>query len=115
VLRVYCGLWSDPEVAFAKRVVGTTSPAKKLTLTNSGTAALNITTIGTSGDFALATVTKTKKITPCVAGGTVAPGGTCEVKVTFTPTQTGARTGSLTFTDNAPDSPQQVPLTGTGK
>jgi len=36
------------------------------------------------------------------------------VEVTFTPTQVGARTGSLTFTDNAPNSPQTVPLSGTG-
>jgi hypothetical protein len=100
---------------FAKRVVGTTSPAKKLTVTNSGTATLNLSTIGTTGDFALATVVKTKKITPCAAGLALAAGATCEVKVTFTPTQTGARTGTLTFTDNAPNSPQQVPLTGTGK
>jgi hypothetical protein len=37
------------------------------------------------------------------------------VKVSYTPTQTGARTGNLTFTDNAPDSPQNVALSGTGK
>jgi len=37
------------------------------------------------------------------------------VKVSFTPTQTGLRTGSLTFTDNAAGSPQSVALTGTGK
>ena len=84
-------------------------------LTNTGSATLNITTIATTGDFALATVVKTKKVTPCVNGGTVAAGATCEVKVTFTPTQTGIRTGDLTFTDNAPGSPQSVALSGTGK
>ena len=95
--------------------VGTKGAAKKVVLTNTGTGTLNITTIATTGDFALATVTKTKKVTPCVNGGTVAAGATCEVKVTFTPTQTGTRTGSLQFTDNAPASPQSVSLTGTGK
>jgi hypothetical protein len=35
--------------------------------------------------------------------------------VTFTPTQKGLRTGAVTITDNAPDSPQSVPLSGTGK
>jgi hypothetical protein len=37
------------------------------------------------------------------------------IKVSFAPTQTGVRTGSLNFTDNAPGSPQNVSLTGTGK
>jgi len=68
-----------------------------------------------TGDFALVTVKQTKKITPCVNGSVVAAGASCVVKVSFSPTQTGVRTGSLTFTDNAPDSPQTVSLTGTGK
>jgi kumamolisin len=100
---------------WGKIAVGVTSATKKVILTNSGNATLNITTIAASGDFALATVKATKKITPCVNGGTVAAGATCEIKVTFTPTQTGTRTGDVTFTDNAANSPQQVALTGTGK
>jgi hypothetical protein len=61
------------------------------------------------------TLKKTKKVTPCVNGSAVAAGASCEVGVTFTPTQTGLRTGDLTFTDNAPNSPQSVGLSGTGK
>jgi hypothetical protein len=38
----------------------------------------------------------------------------CTVTVSFTPTLIGNRTGSLTFTDNAPNNPQSVPLSGTG-
>jgi subtilase family serine protease len=98
-----------------KKALGVKAAAKAVTLTNTGSATLTISTIATSGDFALATVTKTKKITPCVNGGTVAAGASCEVKVTFTPTEAGARTGDLTFTDNAPNSPQTVALSGTGK
>ena len=106
---------SPTSLTFGKKVVGTTSAAKKVILTNTGNATLNITTIATSGDFALATVKATKKVTPCVNGGTVAAGATCEIKVTFTPTQTGARTGDVTFTDNANPTTQQVALSGTGK
>ena len=96
--------------------VGTTAAGKKkVTVTNSGTGTLNISTIGISGDFALVPVKATKKITPCVNGSTVAPGASCIIKVSFTPTQTGTRTGAVTFTDNAPGSPQSVSLTGTGK
>jgi hypothetical protein len=36
------------------------------------------------------------------------------IKVAFTPTQVGLRTGNITITDNAPNSPQTVPLSGTG-
>jgi len=105
---------SPSSLKWGKILVGVTSAAKKVTLTNSGTAILNISNISTSGDFALATVKKTKLVTPCVSGGTVAAGASCIVKVTFTPTQTGTRNGNLTFTDNAANSPQQVPLTGKG-
>jgi len=102
-------------LTWGKVLVGKTTAAKKVTLTNTGGSALNISTIVPSGDFALATVKATKKITPCVNGGTVAVGASCEIKVTFTPTQTGTRTGDMTFTDNAANSPQQVALTGTGR
>ncbi len=100
---------------WGKVAVGTTGTAKKVILTNSGNATLTITTIAASGDFGLATVKATKKVTPCVNGGAVAASASCEIKVTFTPTQTGARTGAVTFTDNAANSPQQLPLSGTGK
>ena len=100
---------------FGKVLVGTAVGKKKVTVTNSGNATLNITNIAVTGDFALVPVKQTKKITPCVNGSAVAPGASCQIKVSFTPTQTGARTGAVTFTDNAPNSPQSVSLTGTGK
>jgi kumamolisin len=98
-----------------KFAVGVSSAAKKVTLTNSGSAPLVISSVAVSGDFALKTVKQTKKITPCVNGTSIAASGSCIIEVTFTPTQTGVRTGDVTFTDNAPNSPQEVSLTGTGK
>src|SRR5208282_5514506 len=95
-------------LTFPKIKVGATSKAKDVTLKNSGNATLNITSIAASGDFALVTSAK-----PC--GSTLAAGKTCKIAVTFTPLQTGTLTGDVTITDNAPNSPQQVPLTGTGK
>ena len=44
---------------------------------------------------------------------TVAPGGTASIGVTFTPTATGARSGSLSVTHNAAGSPSAVSLAGT--
>ncbi|MFZ1916777.1 MAG: protease pro-enzyme activation domain-containing protein [Terriglobales bacterium] len=95
-------------LTFATKKVGTTSAAKSIKVANTGNATLNISNIGISGDFAFVTSAK-----PC--GATLAAGKYCTLKVTFTPTQTGTRTGDVTITDNAANSPQQVPLTGTGK
>ena len=96
---------SPTSIAFANTIVGNTSAAKAVTLTNSGSGTLNITSIAASGDFA---------ISSNACGSTLLAGKSCKFKVTFTPTQLGTRTGSVTVTDNAPNSPQSVSLTGTG-
>jgi hypothetical protein len=93
---------------WGKIFVGVKSWAKTVTLTNTGTATLNISSITASGDFAIKTVARS-------CGSTVAAGANCLIKVTFTPTQVGVRTGQVTINDNAPDTPQHVALTGTGK
>ena len=99
---------SAASLAFGSVIEGVTSPAKNVTLTNSGTGTLNISSIAVSGDFAQATSKK-----PC--GNTLAAGENCTVKVTFTPEQLGALSGNLTITDSALNSPQMVPLSGTGE
>ena len=91
-------------LTFANQLVGTTSAAQTVTLSNTGTADLTITSIVASGDFA--------QTNNC--GSTVTAGGNCTISVTFTPTATGARTGAVTITDNASDSPQTISLSGTG-
>jgi len=94
-------------LAFGNVIVDATSAAKNVTLKNTGTATLNISSIVPSGDFALKTSSK-----PC--GSTLAAAKTCVISVTFTPKALGALTGNITITDNASGSPQTVPLTGTG-
>lgn len=96
---------SPTSLTFASTPVGSTSPAKTVTLSNTGTATLNITSIVPSGDFAISSNT---------CGSSLGQGHNCKFKVTFSPTQTGTRTGTVTVTDNAPNSPQTVSLTGTG-
>lgn len=98
---------SPTSLAFGEVVVGATSGKRTVTVTNSGTATLNISGIAITGDFSLTTSSK-----PC--GATLAPGKNCRIAVTFTPSQLGSRTGTLTITDNAPNSPQTVALSGTG-
>ncbi len=91
---------------FKKVGIGQTSSPQTVTLTNTGTATLNISSITASGDFHISNNT---------CGATVAAGANCAVSVTFTPTKKGARSGTLSFTDNAPNSPQIVALKGTGQ
>jgi subtilase family serine protease len=98
---------SVTSLAWGNVVEGATSAAKPVTVTNTGTGTLNIGGIAISGDFAQTTSSK-----PC--GSTLAAGKNCIIKVTFTPTQVGERTGTLTLTDNASNSPQTVALSGTG-
>lgn len=85
--------------------VGTTSSAKTVTLTNHEKTSLSFSGIATSTGFAIAKDT---------CGTSIAASAKCAVGVTFSPTATGAATGTLTFTDDAGNSPQIVSLKGTG-
>ncbi len=95
---------STTGLTFASQTTGTTSAPQSFTLTNTGNGTLSITSILPSGDFA--------QTNNC--GGSVLAGAICTINVTFTPTATGARSGAVTFTDNAPTSPQAITLAGTG-
>jgi len=90
-------------LTFGSQTVSTTAPAQLVRVTNTGADPLSLT-VSVSGDFA--------QTTTC--GAPLASGETCSVAVTFTPTGTGTRSGTLTFLDNAPGSPHSVTLTGTG-
>ena len=98
-------------LSFGNQDVGTTSAAKSVTLTNSGTAALTISSIAVSGinagDFAQ---TNSCPLSP----STLAAGANCTMSVTFSPSATGSRSASVTISDNATGSPQTVALLGTG-
>ncbi len=92
-------------LTFGNRAQGSTSPAQSSTITNSSGAPLTINGISISGDFAQ---TNTCGTLPA----TFAPGTGCSVSVTFTPTASGTRTGSVTIDDSATGSPHQLRLTG---
>ena len=95
---------SPTSLTFAGQNVGTTSPPQTVTLKNVGTGALSITSITTVGDFG--------QTNNCPA--TVAVNGSCTINVTFSPTATSSRSGSVKVNDNATDTPQTVSLQGTG-
>lgn len=115
-----CGGVGNPGITFVPTALNFhshlsgTKATKKVTVTNSGTATLNISNIVVTGTgFTLKTFTS-KLVTPCKAGIALAPGASCVTKVTFSPASPGSYSGNLTFTDNAPASPQSVHLSGTG-
>jgi hypothetical protein len=89
---------------FGSQAVGTPSPPEAIDLTNTGGAALAISSITASGDFS--------QTNNCGAG--LASGASCTINVTFTPSQTGARSGAITISDNASPATQTISLTGTG-
>ena len=78
-------------------------------LTNTGSTSLiisGIAVVGTnSGEFS--------QTNDCPA--VLTPTGGCTIWVSFAPTVKGARTGTLTITDNVAAGQSTVPLTGTGR
>jgi hypothetical protein len=95
---------SPTSLTFASQSTGTPSPAQAITVLNTGTSALTVSGVAASGDFS---ATNT-------CGTTLSKGTTCTILVTFTPTAAGNRTGTLTITDSAGNSPQTVALSGVG-
>jgi chitodextrinase len=99
---------SPQSINFGSLATGSTSAQQRLTMTNVGGAQLVISSIWISGsnvgDFA--------QTNNC--GSNVAPGGSCTINVTFTPTTTGARSSAVAISDNAPGGTNTVPLSGTG-
>src|SRR6267143_1889177 len=97
---------STRSLSFDDVAVGNTSSVETVTLTNRQSVALNFAGTAVSAGFGVASNT---------CGASLAAGASCTVGVTFSPTTTGSITGALTFTDDAPNSPQTVSLSGTGQ
>jgi hypothetical protein len=92
---------------FGQVNVGSTSGPALFNVSSSGTGPL-VATISTTGDFAVSSTTCPSAPNPLAAGSF------CKVFITFSPTVSGDRAGSLVFTDNGPGGSQSVPLHGTG-
>jgi hypothetical protein len=95
-------------LTFGQQAIGTTSSPQIATLTNTGATTLTLSNIALNGtdasDFA--------QTNTC--GPTLAPNDSCQVSVTFTPMAAGSLSAAVSFTDDAPRSPQTVGLAGTG-
>lgn len=98
-------------IDFATQAVSTASEARTFMITNTGTAPLNISSVGLVGgnaaDFTVNTAGMLTSL-PATTGGTT-------FTVTFNPNVTGARKATLRVVSNDSDeSIQDIILTGTG-
>jgi phospholipase C len=100
-----CPVNATSSVTFGSVAVGVASPSIAVKLTNYGSSSLTLGKFSTTGDFSY--TSKCPK-------SALKVGSSCAINVTFTPTATGTRTGTLTINDGDVTSPQVVSLTGTG-
>ncbi len=104
-------LLSQNNVPFGNQTIGRTSIQVPITLTNINTTPLSnlnisqISIAGTNaGDFAQTNL----------CGNQLATQTKCTIFVSFTPSAAGARSATLTISDDGGESPQTVALSGTG-
>jgi hypothetical protein len=87
----------------------TNPTVKNLTLTNNQSILLNMASVtGFPAGFAL------NSATTCVAGTPVAPGGSCVIAISVTPTAVGPIGGTITVNDDANTTPQSFGVSATG-
>jgi len=96
--------FTPTSLSFTQQLVGAKSAAKPVTLKNSGTGALTISSIVAVGNFS--------ETNNCPAS--LAAGLTCTISVSFTPSITGKVLGEVTVTDNASGTTQEIGLSGNG-
>jgi len=95
-------------IAFGTEKIGSSSAVQKVTVTNTGTAALTFTSIGLTG----ANTNQFVESNNC--GTTLAASDSCTISAQFSPTTTGVEIAAITLSDDVTGSPQSIPLNGTG-
>ncbi len=98
--------FSPAQLSFAAQNVGSTSDPQTVTLTNTGTAALAISSVAASPGFAE---------TDTCAGTSLTVNGTCTLTVTFSPSAAGAKSGTITVYGNVSGGYAALPVSGTGQ
>ena len=105
------GLTATPaQLSFGPVVVGQTSAAQTVTVTNTAAAAAGGFTVGLSGQAGSGQFSVAQN----TCGTTLAAGASCSVGVVFAPTASGATTGILSFSSPAIPTPATVALSGNG-
>ncbi len=97
-------------ISFGDQIIGTSSTARNLAITNFGTAPLSVSSVqiagANAGDFTLAGT----------CANAVAPGASCTVTITFKPTVIGVKAAQVNVVSNAQNaaSVNKVVLSGNG-
>ena len=98
---------SPANLDFGTVLEGATVAAKSVQVTNSGSNTLHVSGVAMSGsnpgDFS--------QTNTCIAAA-VATQASCSITVNFKPVAEGQRSASLVLTDDAANSPQSIPVTG---
>jgi hypothetical protein len=100
-----CATLSQSLLTFPSQLVTTSSAPQTVTLTSTGNQPVVIASLTLQGVF---TETNTCTAAP------IAPGATCTISVTFTPTQGGPAPGFIEVNDNTGPIGQVISLGGTG-
>ena len=98
-------LASPSTVDFGTIIKGQSSAAVAILIANVGSTDLTVNNTAITGDYSISNNT---------CAGALPSAKHCEVGVIFGPTAGGTRTGVLTLTSTAPDSPRNIQLTGIG-
>jgi hypothetical protein len=96
---------SPTSLTFASATVGVASAPQTITVTNSGSLALTVSSVTVTG-------TNASSFSETNTCSTVAIGGTCSIVVTFKPATFGNLTAAISIADNVTGSPQTVTLSG---
>lgn len=91
-------------LTFGSQAIGTPSAAKDVLLKNNGTTPLVLGAMVALGDFSQASNCPSSLL----------PDTMCTLRITFTPSQSGVRTGQITIDDSDGNSPHIIKLSGTG-
>lgn len=91
-------------INFPFQLVGVTSPPQTVALTNTGTAALEISSLKATSPF--------HESNNC--GKSLAAGAVCNIEITFKPQKAKSAMGTVTISDSASSKPQVIDVTGTG-
>jgi hypothetical protein len=87
----------DPtSLSFGIQVVGTTSSARTINVSNVGSVALSITSISVTG------TNRANYAQTNTCGTSIAVGAACTISVTFTPSAAGSKTAAVTLRSTAP-------------
>jgi hypothetical protein len=101
---------SASSLSFGIQLLSTTSAAQTVTVSNSATASLAITTIAIAG----ANSSDFNQNNNCpFSPNTLAPGASCQLSATFSPTASGPRKSAINVTDSSGGS-RVILLTGVG-